>query len=186
MTYFWNKVSPSTISIIIPHYSVALEAVMGERNGQNGLAFTTFWLICSSFFHQLSSRSLACLLEVVFIIYSSITGRPCFSRCGPWTSSSSITQELLEISNHGPYPSPTDSESAFYQDQKVIDGHIVDETLLQIQPWPHSQSMSILRLRSELPLPSTSPQSPFRCLVDWSLALGQHYYIQNNFQYKMS
>ena len=76
------------------------------------------------------------------------------------------------MSNHGPHPSPTESESAFYQDPKVIDGHIVGETLLQIQPCPHSQSTSILRLRSKLPLPSTPAQSLLRCPVDWSLALG--------------
>ena len=70
MTYFQKKVSPSIISIIIPCYSVALGAVMGERHGQNGLAFPTFWLICSSYFHQLLSRALACPLEVVLNIYS--------------------------------------------------------------------------------------------------------------------
>lgn len=43
---------------------------MGEKNGQSGLAFATFGLICSSFFHQLLSRSLAYLLEVVLSIYS--------------------------------------------------------------------------------------------------------------------
>lgn len=79
------------------------------------------------------------------------------------------------MSNYGPHPSPSESESAFYQDPKVIDGHIVGETLLQIQPSPHSQSKSILRLRCKWPLPSTPTQSPFRCPVDWSLALGQHY-----------
>lgn len=38
------------------------------------------------------------------------------------------------MSNDGPHPSPTESESAFYQDPKVIDGHIVGEHCFRFSP----------------------------------------------------
>lgn len=50
--------------------------MVGEGNGQHGLTFTTSWLICSSFFHQLLSKLLASQSEVVpstHFVYNRLT-----------------------------------------------------------------------------------------------------------------
>lgn len=140
-------------------HSVALGVVMGEGNGQDDL---TFHYSLAHLLLFLPSAALRAASPVSQKRYpapiQSIAGRPRFSRCGPGTSSISITKELIEMENLGALPRYTESESACYQDPKVIRRHIIiGEVLLQIQPCLQSQDMLIpSRLRPEPLLPSVS------------------------------
>ena len=50
--------------------------------------------------------------------------RPCWSKCGPKSRSTSITFELVRNAEYGGHPGTTEAESALYQDPQVIGLHI--------------------------------------------------------------
>ena len=50
----------------------------------------------------------------------TVVMRSCYSKCGPWTSSTGITWELVRDAGTGPHASPTESESAREADLHAV------------------------------------------------------------------
>ena len=102
----------------------------------------------------------------------------CYSKCGPWISTISITWEFVKMQNLGPHPRPFQTESVFSQDPRwfMCTLNLDKHRVLKVEP-RNRWLWNVLRtgfpvIASDLHFSSSSLHPPRRWCIRSSHASG--------------